>query len=151
MRKLAAIVMTMGIIIVAFAGPASAGRIAQDSYGTPAVGQGDLVSLCLSADPPADSCVAFPVNLGESSVSVTITDASGQPTYATIGQDFNDDGLTDVSANFCGSIANFPVQPPNLGTYEVIIFPHAGPGLGDDLASPCAGVGTSGVVTADFS
>lgn len=153
MKKLALIAMAIGIMMM-MAGPASAAHSASDTYGTPALGQGDVVSLCLNGDAPLDSCVRFPILAGETSVTVTITDDSGFPTYGTLGQDYNDDGTTDVSTQFCGTGTLAVLDSVPLGVAEVIVFPHSAPGLiGNDLLAPtqCAGVGTSGTVTADFS
>lgn len=155
MRKAALIAMAFGVVML-MAGPASAAHSETKSYGSPAVGQGDLGSLCLEGDAPANSCVTFAVQAGETSVHVSITDASGMPTYGTVGQDYNDDGLTDAQMNFCGSTTvAFGLIPPSIGDFEIIVFPHAGPGLGNDAFAgspePCAGVGTSGTVTATFS
>ena len=152
MKKLALLAMAVGLMML-MTGPASAARLVSDTYGTPALGQGDLLTTCLGGDAPADSCVVFAINPGETSVTVTITDDSGLPTYGTVGQDYNDDGLTDSATNFCGSTTvPFAVEDEvPLGVAEIIVFPHAGPGLGNDLMSPCAGAGTSGTVTADFS
>jgi hypothetical protein len=160
MKKLALIGMALGIMMM-MSGPASAARIATATYGTGALGQGDVVSTCLTPAPtgPAaglNSCVTFTIQPGETSVVVTVTDNSGQATYATVGQDYNDDGLTDSSQNFCGTSAPFAVQSSvPLGTAEIIVFPHTLPGLGDDAfagaPAPCVGVATSGSVTADFS
>ena len=87
--------------------------------------------------------------------AVTITDQSGQTTYGTVGQDYNDDGLTDSSLNFCGATGDTPgfavEDTVPLGTAEIIVFPHALPGLGNDAflgnPQPCGGVGTAGTVT----
>jgi hypothetical protein len=155
MRKVALIAMAFGVIML-MAGPASATRSETLAYGSPAIGQGDLGSLCLSGDAPLNSCVTFAVVAGETSVHVSITDSSGLPTYGTVGQDYNDDGLTDASLNFCGSTTvPLALVPPSIGNYEIIVFPHAGPGLGNDAFAgtpePCVGAGTSGTVTATFN
>lgn len=159
MKKFALIGMALGIMMM-MAGPASAAHSETKSYGTPALGQGDVVSTCLTpADPgPAaglNSCVTFAIQAGETSVTVTVTDNSGQPTYVTAGQDYNDDGQTDLSANGCGTVTIPVLDSVPLGTAEVIVFPHSLPGLGNDVyagtPAPCVGVGTQGTVTANFS
>jgi hypothetical protein len=155
MKMITRIWMALGIMMM-LASPASASTETR-TYGSPALGQGDLVSSCLSpADPgPAaglNSCVTFAVPPGAIGVVVSIRDDSGFVTYATVGQDYNDDGTTDASQNFCGMSGEFGVQATvALGVAEIIVFPHGMPGLGDGVyagsPSPCAGIGTSGTVT----
>lgn len=154
MKKLVLIAMVIGMMMMA--GPASAAHSETKRYDTPALGQGDLLSLCGGA--PLNSCVTFAILPGEQFVSIDVNDDSGQDTYFTVGQDINDDGLTDISKNYCGSTGNdpFPVlDTVALGVPEVIVFPHSLPGLGNDAfagaPAPCAGVGTQGSVTANFT
>lgn len=132
--------------------PASASDEYWVRYGTPSFGQGDLLSGCLSGDPPLNSCVVASVPEGASSVSITIIDDVAPVTYGTVGQDFNDDGLTDQSRNFCDSTGQFPVvDAVPIGNPEIIVFPHALPGAGDQLDALCPGFATSGWVVFDFS
>jgi hypothetical protein len=149
MGKLTASGLAFAVAVVAVMGssPAAAGRSESKPYGSPALGQGDTASVCVN-EPPLDSCVAFTLLTGETTVHASVIDATGNPVYATIGQDLNSDGLVDISMNFCGqtSVPFTPVEPP-IGVYEVVVYPHLAPGLGDGQLNPCLGVATSGVVT----
>ena len=152
MRRVVVVLMLALAALFAIAGPASACRIAQESYGTPAVGQANVLSLCLTEDPPLDSCVFFDIQPGEDEVWVTITDATGLSVFGTIGQDYNDDGLNDAELNFCNSSPSFPVMSDvPIGRAEVVVFPQILPGI-QHSGGACADalIATSGIVTAIF-
>jgi hypothetical protein len=144
MKKLAVVAIATGLMM-AMAGPASAGRVVWEPYGP-------VPGVCVGAPPldTLDRCISFAVQSGEGSVTVTIVDDSGLPTYGLIGQDYNDDGLADASMSFCGTVT-FPLMDSvPLGVAEVVVT------LGEVLPvdwggwpSPC-GTATSGIVIAEF-
>ena len=141
-------------LTIAMAAPAAAGRIASDTYGSPALGQADTMSMCLDGEPPLDSCVRFPQGSSESLQSITIVDEGGLPISFTVGWDYTGDGFADVSQSFCGATGSLPLSQV-WGATEVIVFPHALPGVGvlsgSQGAGLCPGVATSGTVFAEFA
>jgi hypothetical protein len=152
-KQVTVIGVVLGLVMM-MAGPIAAANAQAYRYDAPTPGHGDIGSICLE-DAPASSCVVIPIQPGDTWITLTIEDHSGLDTYATVGQDYNDDGLTDLSQNFCDTV-RFPVQDAvPLGAAEVIVFVHAAPGLGNEAfagnPSPCVGVGTSGYVIVDRS
>jgi hypothetical protein len=140
-------------LIVALSAPASAARVASDTYSTPSVGQADVMSLCLDDQPPLDSCARFEVAPDEVLVGITLVDGSGLPVSFTVGWDYTGDGLADISQAYCGSTAGRGF-PPVWGATEIIVFPHALPGTGalsgEQSPGLCPGVATQGTVYAEF-
>lgn len=139
MKKLAIVVLSIGIMMMA-PGPASAARLEWEPYG-PA----GLAGICFNSDPPLAPCVSFEVLPGESGVEVWIADDSGHAVYATVSQDYDDDGVADASTGICGSGSFGLRDSVPLGVPEIIVTPQPPP-----LDSGC-GLPTTGIVIAEFT
>jgi hypothetical protein len=68
--------------------------------------------------------VTFTPRNGERFVSVTITDKSGLPADAFVGQDLDGDGLEDVSQHICGATTS-PIALKKGA--DVMIYTQEGP------------------------
>jgi hypothetical protein len=116
---------------------------ATGTYASPAVGvSGNGGGSCSQTN--GFGCVEFATRPTDRTVSLRVTDQSGAPVYATWGQDYNNDGLEDKTAGFCGKTTS-PI--PIRGGVRLTVFVWEGPGA--DV--PCAGVATQGTVVARFS
>ena len=112
-------------------------RTAESLYDAPAIGSG--AGICPNA---TNSCARFPTGVGEKFLTLEITDSTGLPVYATVGQDLDGDTFTDQSTIVCGKTTDPIAIEPGI---EVVVFPWA---VG---RTTCPGVATSGKVKATFS
>ncbi|MEA2477709.1 MAG: hypothetical protein QOC87_1908 [Actinomycetota bacterium] len=71
---------------------------------------GQYNTIVISTDPGSPQAngsinngVSFRPHKGERFISVVITDASGLPADAVVGQDLDGDGILDTSAEICGA------------------------------------------------
>ena len=149
MRRTLTLILTAALVAGAFAGaPADAKkkkkkkpkpRTVTATYDSPALGLGGVVGLCIAPN----GCVPFATSPKERFVSVKIDDSSGTASYGRVTQDLDGDGQADEATPFCGKTEKpVPIQPG----IEVNVFIYS---LGAN--PPCAGVGTSGSVTATFT
>jgi hypothetical protein len=122
-------------------------RTLKGTYATPAVGiLGQGGGQCFRDG--GRGCVEFTTKEADHLLSITVTDASGKPVYASISQDkVSDDGQvhqTTQVAEICGSTAK-PVVID--GGYPVDVFIWEGP----SPDGACSGPATQGTVTAKIS
>lgn len=89
-------------------------------------------------------CVEFTTKASEKTITVTVTDMSGQPVYASVSQDkATGDGVHQTAhiADICGKSKKLSIE----GGFPVDVFLWEGPGA---TTPPCAGVATQGSVSA---
>jgi hypothetical protein len=87
--------------------------------------------------------VTFTPRKGERFVSVVLTDKSGLPTRAVIQQDFDGDGVSDVSTEMCGA-TDAPVAFRK--GLDVVVLTQEGP-----CEDGTGATSTFGTVTATFT
>lgn len=147
MRKVITLVVATALVFGAFAAPSAMAakkkkkaRVMTATYDGPAIGAAGL-GVCF---PGTLGCFGFGSAANEHNVEVTVEDSAGTPVFASVTQDLNGDNQADTSTDICGA-SEGPI--PIEAGYEVTVFIWEGPG-----ASPvCAGVATSGTITAKFT
>jgi hypothetical protein len=152
MRKRSVFVLLVGVLVagVAWSQMAEAkgpGRVENASYATPAIGvAGNGGGACSSQN--GYGCVELFTTKTDKHVTISITDQSGVPVYATWGQETAPAGgyqpqQITTKGDFCGKTPK-PVTITGGQRLVVYIWEGAGP-------SGCAGVATQGRVRATFS
>lgn len=144
-KKAIAVALALGMLGGALIAPAQAGkkrkpkrveRQAEASY------TGAFNVLYFSSGGQNFGGVAFPTGGSEKFVALEIKDASGLPSFATIGQDLDGDSFADTSHEMCGKTEE-PIQiEPG---YDVTVFLKQGPCNGGPALV------TEGTVAATFS
>ena len=121
-------------------------RTVKGTYDTPAVGlAGQGGGGCSQRD--GIGCVEFATSKADHTVTIAITDQSGQAVYASVSQD-EQSGSGVHSTVPVGDICGKTSKPLQItGGYPVDVFLWEGPGPDP----PCAGVATQGTVKATFS
>jgi hypothetical protein len=139
-----------GLLLSVAWGPAAdaktKARTVKGTYATPAVGvAGNGGGGC--SQNAGQGCVQLTTRKSDHYVSISITDASGRPVFASVSQDKatgNGPHMTVPVGDICGKTT----QPLSIqGGYPVDVFLWEGPGANP----PCAGVATQGTVTAKFT
>ena len=98
-----------------------------------------------SCDAPPIACVRIPVEPGEKFVSVEVTDASGQPVWASVYiYGYTDPAMTHE--HVCGASEIPFALGSGLEELVVVVTQTTG-----GATSPCTGAATTGTVTATFS
>lgn len=145
MKRAIAVALALGLLGGALVAPAEAGkkrkpkrveRRAEASY------TGAFNVLYFSTGGENFGGVAFPTGGSEKYLSLEIKDASGLPSFATVGQDLDGDDFADTSHEVCGKTE----EPIKIEAgYDVTVFLKQGPCGG----SPA--LVTQGTVSAIFS
>ena len=124
-------------------------RRAKGTYDTPAVGlAGQGGGGCSQKD--GIGCVKFATSKTDHTISIAITDKSGESVYASVTQDVGDKvaGGQGSTTKDIGEICGKTTKPLAItGGYPVDVFLWEGPGADP----PCAGVASQGAVKAIFS
>jgi hypothetical protein len=147
MRKITVTLLIVGLLAGAFAESVDAKKKKKDTrkatvvYSAPSYGSGDATGVC------TDQCVRFGVTGNERFLSLKITDDSGLPPAATIGQDSDpSDNFIDRIGEICGATEEpIPITPG----VEVVVWVWAAPRF--VTGGPCLGIGTAGEVEATFT
>lgn len=90
-------------------------------------------------------CVILPVEAGEKFVSVEVTDAAGQPVWASV-YIYGYSAPADTHEHVCGASDGSLALGPGVTELVVILTQTTG-----GATSPCTGPSTTGAVTATFS
>jgi hypothetical protein len=151
MKKAILVALILGLVAGSMAAPAEAKkkkkpkrveRTAEGAYDAPAL---ILVGAC--AQTGAIGCVSIPTGPGERYVSVTVTDAHGQPVYVSIQADMDGNAQDDtVYGSFCGETTE-PILVDE--STELHFWVGATPDPGIAGCAPAAA--TTGTLTATFS
>ena len=151
-RRAPVVVVLIGLIVAGVAwsqvaGAKGSGRTATASYTAPAAGAfGQGFGQCDGEN--GVGCVLFFTRSTERHVTVSITDMSGQPVYATVVQSKTKPGGYGVVQGtqrgaFCGKTKK-PIAI--TGGQHVAIYLYEGPG-----PDGCPGVASQGTVKATFT
>jgi hypothetical protein len=154
-KRNATVVLLVGIMVAGVAwsqvaqAKASQGRTAKGSYATPAVGVAGEIGAGSCNQSNGFGCVELFTRPNEHHVTVSISDMSGQPVYATWGQDSGDPGgYTPSQITIKGSFCGKTTKPLSItGGQRLVVFIYEGPGP-DPV---CPGVATQGSITATFT
>lgn len=150
-RSVLAVVLSMAVLtgLVGQLPDAAAGkkkkkrveRTAEAQYVGSSGFRGAVEGAC-DADPVG--CVIMPVEAGERFVSLDITDAAGQPVWASVYVYGYGSGATHE--HVCGASEDSLAMSPGLEELVVVLTQTTG-----GATSPCVGPATAGTVTATFS
>jgi hypothetical protein len=119
-------------------------RVALGSYTAPGIGVGGVGGGLHCGQSGSAGCVQFSTKASERFATISIKDDSGNPVYATWGQDINGDSQLDRGGEFCGKTKS-PVTL--VGGKDLVILIWEG----SALDGSCDGFATQGSVTATFS
>jgi len=151
-HRIPVVMLLIGVVVAGVAGSQVAdaktsGRTATASYTSPAVGAfGQGFGQCDGEN--GVGCVLFFTRSTERHASVSITDMSGQPVYATVVQSkTNPGGYGMVQGNQRGAFCGKTKKPVTIaGGERVAIYLYEGPG-----PNGCPGVASQGTVKATFT
>ena len=117
MKKSIVVLLVLGLMAALAVAPAQAKkkkkpkvpvkveRVVEATYQAPGIGatvNGAGGGICPFADPTTQTCIEFPLQLGEKYVKVEITDASGGSVAGSVSQgDTDGDGIGNLYGQFC--------------------------------------------------
>lgn len=131
------------LVALTFAAPAHANASQTDSYAVPSGIGGAVSASCTqcftAAGVTANVGGANFAATGGAWLHVRIADASGGPVSFSVGQDYNADGLSDLSVAYCGTEADIS-GAGFLASADLSVFV-------DITGVDCTNVATSGTIT----
>jgi hypothetical protein len=126
MKKSVVMLLVLGLIFGALVGAADAKkkkkkppapvkieRVVEYTYQVPSPGVSGVAGSCLAANVDNTGCKNIPVSVEEIYVSVSVTDATGQPTNFYLAQETDPSNTSlEIFASGCGSTAApVPISP----------------------------------------
>lgn len=122
--------------------PKKVERTAEETYVGFSGARGAVEGTC---DAAPVACAIFPIEPGEKFVSVAVTDASGQPVWASVYINGYSDGH-DAHDHVCGT--GEYAMPLLKGLTELVVVVTQTTG---GATNPCTGAASTGTIAATFS
>jgi hypothetical protein len=156
MKRSLAVLLVLGLAASFAVAPAQAKkkkkpvrveRVVEATYQAPGLGAtvaGAGGGICPFADPTTQTCIEFPLQLGEKYVKVEITDATGGSVAGSVSQgDTDGDGVGNLYGQFCNAHPEPIKMESSSAPLRVSFYPGGDPS--------CVSTPTTGTIKVTFS